>query len=147
MGERGQTLIETIVGTAIVTLVAGAALSATIAAVSHFGPDPAHAALDAAVRREMSVARNLAKYEGATIAPASVSTTVPLPDGSPLPATVVLRATALPDAALDVTISATAMWRGVSESATLSNALAPPAPIPGALLRAPGLAPAPTGAP
>lgn len=147
MGQRGQTLIETIVTTSIVAVFLSAMLSATIAAIAHFGPSPAHAALSAALAREMAVARNLEKYQGATLAPASIATTIPLPDGSPLPATMTLQATSLANAGLQLTITASALWNGSRESATLSSTLVPAAPIPGSLVALPGLAPAPTGAP
>jgi len=147
VAQRGQTLIETIVAVAILTIVAGAVLAGTIASAAHFGPDPARAALDDALAREMSIARNLVKYQGATITPASIQTTAPLADASPLPANLELQVTQLPGGGMALTISATATWRGATEHRSLSSTLPPPAPLPGSSVTLPGFAPAPTGAP
>jgi hypothetical protein len=147
VGQRGQTLIEAVVAVAIVTVVLGAALSAALAANAHFGPDPARAALGATLDREMRTARDLIKYQGATLQPASVQTTLPLPAGSPLPATLQLQTSPLPDGGTQLTLSGTATWQGASESASLATTLPAPAPIPGSSLTLTGLAPAPTGAP
>ncbi len=147
MGQRGQAIIETIVATAIVVLVLGAALSAAITASAHFGSDPARTALDAALQREMRTARNLVKYEHASLAPASIETTIPLADGSPLPATLHLTLVTPSPGGIVVTIAAQATWNGAVEHRSMTSGLLVPAPLPGTSSTLPGLAPAPTGAP
>jgi hypothetical protein len=147
VGQRGQALIETLVATAIAAIALGAVLAATIAIDAHFGPDPARSALDAAAHRELAIAVNLAKYQGTTLQPSTISTTIPLPDGSPLPATLQLQDSPLPGGGSSLTILANATWHGATESLSLSTTTAAPAPIPGSTVALPGLAPAPTGAP
>lgn len=147
MGQRGQTLIETIVATAIATVVVGAVLGGAIVADAHFGPDPAQSALAMALTREISVARNLLKYQGATLRPVALQTSVPLADGSPLPATLQLQSSVLPSGGVQVTISASATWHGTLRSLSQTTTLLAPAPLPGSSLTLPGYAPAPTGAP
>ncbi|HEY9085460.1 MAG TPA: hypothetical protein VIN40_05940 [Candidatus Tyrphobacter sp.] len=147
MGERGQALIESIVAAAVALVIVGAVLGGAIVASAHFGPDPAQSALSAAVGREMAVARNLVKYQGATLRAASLQTTVPLPDGSPLPATLQLQTAPLPNGGVQLTISASAIWRNATRTFSLTGSVLAPAPLPGSSLALPGLAPAPTGAP
>ncbi len=147
MAQRGQALIETILATAIAAVFVGAVLAGVVAANAHFGPDPAREALDDTLAREMSVARNLVKYQGTTLAPATVATSVPLPDGSPLPATLQLESTALAGGGMQITIVASATWNGATENRSLTTTLLAPAPLPGSSIALPGLAPAPTGAP
>lgn len=147
MGQRGQSLVESIVAVAIASIAVSAVLGAAIAADAHFGPDPAQSALSAAAEREMAIARNLVKYQGTTLQTRAVQTMVPLPDGSPLPASVSLNVAAQPSGLVQITISLSATWRGEARSASLSSALLAPAPLPGSSVTLGGLAPAPTGAP
>ncbi len=147
VAERGQALIEAIVATAIATILVGAVLAGLVAANAHFGPDPAREALDSALAREMSIARNIVKYQGTTLAPATVATSVPLPNGSPLPATLELQSTPLPGGGMQITITAAATWNNTAENRSLITTLLAPAPLPGSSIALPGLAPAPTGAP
>jgi hypothetical protein len=147
VGQRGQSLIESIVAAAIATVVASVTLGAAVAASAHFGPDPAQSALTSAVRREMSVARDLTKYEGAVLQARSIPTSVPFPDGSPLPATISLNASTLPSGAVAITITASASWHNAQRSFSLSSTLLAPAPVPGSTIPLAGLVPAPTGAP
>lgn len=146
-GEHGQALIESIVAAAIVSIVAIAILGGAVAANAHFGPDPTQGALNAAVSRELSVALNLAKYQGTLLQPVSLQTAVPLPDGSPIPATISLAVGVLAGGQMNITVSATALEGGVTRSATLSSGSLAPAPVPGSATTLGGLAPAPTGAP
>jgi hypothetical protein len=147
MGERGQALVESIVASAIASIVAIAVLGAAVVANAQFGPNPAQEALESAASRQLYVAQNLEKYQGTTLRPASVPTTVPLADGSHLPATLSLNTTPLAEGALRVTITASATWRNKQYTAALSRALAPPVPPPGSVTTLDGLVPAPTGAP
>lgn len=147
MGERGQTLIEAIVATAVATLVIAAVLGGAIVAGAHFGPDPAQTALQNAIERELRIARNVVKYQGSTLQPVTLQTSVPLPDGSPLPATLQLTVTAGPTGAVQLTVAASAVWQNAAHNASLSATLLAPAPLPGASFSLPGYAPAPTGAP
>jgi hypothetical protein len=147
VGERGQSLVEAIVAVAVASVVVSAVLGAAIVANAHFGANPAQSALAGTVRREMDVARNLAKYQGASLQPRTVQTTAPLPDGSPLPASLSLSVAAQPSGALQVTISASATWRGTPYTYAMTSALLAPAPLPGSTVPLEGLVPAPTGAP
>ena len=143
VGERGQALIESIVAAAVAAVIVAAVLGGAIAANAHFGADPAQSALSAAAAREMTVARNLVKYQGATLQPVTLQTTVPLAD----PATLQLRSAPLPNGGVQVTIFASALWRNSARTLSVTGSVLAPAPLPGTSLALPGLAPAPTGAP
>ncbi len=129
--ERGDSLIEVIVAVAIVAVVAGAIGASTIAASHRFGPDPIQTALESTVAREMRVAVDVMKYQGASIAPASLSTAIPLPSASPLQARLTLSSATGHDGSVTLVLTATSETDG-SESATLTETIAAPAPVPGA---------------
>ena len=133
--ERGDSLLEVVVAVAIIAVAAGALGAATIAAVHHFGPDPLQSALEATVTREMRIAVDLVKYQGASLPAATVATTIPLPSGSPLPAHLSLATTNAANGSVTIVLSATDD-NDATKAATLSQTLAAPAPLPGARLPA-----------
>ncbi len=143
--QRGTTLAETAVTVGIVAIVAGAVLHGALVAARGAG-DARTAALRQAAARELSIALDLLKYDDATLAPASVATSVPMAAGSPLPAQLSISAAAQTDGALLVTVEAAAS-DGSGKRASLAAILARRSVLPGTQVRAPGLAPAPTGAP
>lgn len=129
-GERGDSLIEVVLSVAIVATVLGAFIAGTIAALHRFGPDPVQSALDATVAREMRIAANLMKYQGASIPPASVATTIPMPSGSPLPARITLTTATAADGSVTIAITA-ASALDASKTASATQTIAAPAPAPG----------------
>jgi prepilin-type N-terminal cleavage/methylation domain-containing protein len=129
--ERGDSLIEVIVAVAIVAVVTGAISASTIAAAHRFGPDAVQTALESSVAREMRVAVDVMKYQGASIAPASLSTAIPLPSSSPVPATLTLSSTTARDGSVTIVLTATSRTDS-TKSATLTETIAAPAPLPGA---------------
>jgi prepilin-type N-terminal cleavage/methylation domain-containing protein len=145
-GQRGTSLIETTVALAIVAIVAGATLSAASVGARAAGSDTARSALQAAAQREMCVALDVLKYQGSIISPASVATALPMPAGSPLPATLSVQTAALSGGAISVAVTA-ATDSFPQQTATLRATVAQQAPLPGTRMRDPVLAPAPTGAP
>jgi hypothetical protein len=144
--QKASALVETAIAVAMVTTVAGAALSAAIVAGRAAGMHPAQDALQFEVKREMGIALDVLKYQGANIAPTAIATTLPLPAGSPLPVNVSIATTSLPHGPIRVTITASTSRRP-TESVSLTAALDERAPSPGAVVHAPALVPAPTGAP
>lgn len=144
--QRGSALVETAVALAILAIVGGAALNAVIATSRFANGRPVRETLAAEVRREMPVAIDLVKYAGANVPPATVTTALPMPTGTPLAANVTLAVSPAPDGSLRVGI--TAVQRDAPhDRAALTATLGAQAPQPGATILAPGLVPAPTGAP
>jgi Tfp pilus assembly protein PilE len=129
--ERGESLIEVVVAVAVVAIVTGALGSALVAAVHHFGGDPIQTALETSVAREMRVAVDVMKYQGASLPSATVATAVPLPSGSPLPVSYAISSHSNADGSVTIVLSATDS-NDSSKSATLSQTIAAPAPLPGA---------------
>ncbi|MBV8490388.1 MAG: hypothetical protein JO199_07665 [Candidatus Eremiobacteraeota bacterium] len=130
----------------IVAIVAGAALDGALTAIRGAAGDPASTALQQAVARELRIALDVLKYDDATIAPASIATTVPMSVGTPFPAQLSIAVAGRAGGALRVTVDAAALdgsKRRASLSATLDNRSV----LPGSQVVAPQLAPAPTGAP
>jgi hypothetical protein len=129
--ERGDSLVEVVIAVAIVAIAVGALGGTLIAAERRFGPDPIESALEATTTREMRIAVDVMKYQGASLPSTSLATTIPLPSGSPLP--VVLSVTSATAADGSVTIVLSAIDSDdASKSATLSQTIAAPAPLPGA---------------
>ncbi len=129
--ERGESLVEVVVAVALVAIATGALGAAAIAAVHRFGPDPIQSALEASVIREMRVAVDVMKYQGASIPTASIATTVPLPSGAPIPVSYALSSQRNVDSSVTIVLSVTDSADG-TKSATLSQTIAAPAPLPSA---------------
>lgn len=143
-GERGESLVEVVVAAALAAVTLSAVLAAIVAAAHRFGPDPVAEALQHYVAREMRIAVDLLKYQGTTVPPAVVATTIPLAGGSPLPVHVTLSVVTQP-AGVDVTVSAQADT-GARESTSLQTSIAQPVPLPLSTVTTGTLAPAPVGA-
>jgi type II secretory pathway pseudopilin PulG len=129
-GERGYTLIEAVVAGAIVAMLCAAVLGAFATAAHRFAGDPIRDALESLVRNELRIAADLAKYQDASLRPASIATTVPMPSASPL-AVQLTMTIATTSGSTDVTISAVDA-ADATEAVTASAQLAPPVPPPGA---------------
>jgi Tfp pilus assembly protein PilV len=133
--ERGDSLIEVVVAVAIIAVAIGALGAVLIAGEHRFGPDPIESALEATVTRDMRIAVDVMKYRGASLPSTSLATTIPLPSGSPLPAVLSVTSTTASDGSITIVLSATDD-NDVSKSATLSQTIAAPAPLPGTRLPA-----------
>ena len=103
-------------------------------------------ALQSAAAREARVALDVLKYDGAAIAPRTIATALPLPVGTPLPAELSITVVPRAFGGTDVTVTATSS-ADAAERARITESLDARSPLPGATAKAPGLAPAPTGAP
>lgn len=141
----GTTLLETTVAVGIVAVITGAALSAGSMAAGAAGRSAVRGALQDAAATELRVAFDALKYQGATLTPRAIATTVPLAGGSPLPVVLSLQ-TQSAGGATTVTITA-ASTLDSTQRVALSATLEQRAPLPGTQIVAPGLVPAPTGAP
>ena len=141
-GERGESLIEVVLAVAIFATALGALGAATIAATHHFGPDPIQSALESSIAREMRIAVDVLKYQGASIAPATLATTLPLSSGSPLPVTYTISSATNADESVTIVLSVVDGNDG-TKRATLSQTIAAPAPLPGSRVAAPAYGNAP----
>lgn len=144
--QRGSALVETAVATALAAVVAGAVLSASILATHAERRRVVRAALESQLKREMTIALDIVKYRGGDIRPTTVATTLPLPAGTPLPITVSIAVSPGPHDSIAVTLTA-APIAAPRQQAQLSASIGERAPQPGDTIVAPGLVPAPTGAP
>jgi hypothetical protein len=127
--ERGESLVEVVVATAIASLVLAALLNGTIIATHRFGPDLTRAQLDAYLQQEMHVCVDLLKYQDGRVVPQTIATTLPMPSGSPIPMHVSLATSALSGGAVALTLTATSDL-DASESVTLQTIVGAPAPLP-----------------
>lgn len=144
--ERGQSLLEVVVCVAVLAVLLGTVLAATLGAAHTFVPIPEKAALDRAVSGELAVAVDLLKYDGASIPPTSVATAVPMPTGSPLPVELRVETQTLPSGGVSVRISGTTPDRRVTSEAQATIAVRAPYPgssLPGISAAAPVAAPTP----
>ena len=132
-GERGESLIGVVVGVGVVAVTTAALLSATLTAARHFGPDPIQRALDRAARRELRIAVDLLKYQGASIPARSIATTIPLPSAPPFAAHLSVATAASATGSITVSVAATSDLR-TDERAAFSAMIAQPAPLPSSLV-------------
>jgi hypothetical protein len=139
-------LLEAAFAVAIVAILSGATLQAAVTATHAAAGDPIRDALQSQAADESRIALDVLKYAGGTVVPKAVATTIPLPAGTPLPVNIAVATGALPDGAIGVTVTA-ADPADPAESASVTTRLESRAPIPGSMQAAPGLVPAPTGAP
>ena len=142
--QRASTLAEAAVTVAIVAIVSAAILGGMTMATHAAGANTVRDALQDAAERETRVAQDVLKYQGATLAPVTIATSIPMPTGSPLPAQLAF-AKSVAGGVTTITITATAAQTG--EQTAVTTQLRGQAPVPGTQVQAPGLAPAPTGAP
>jgi len=145
-GQRGNTLAEAAVAVAILAIVCTAAGGAMLTASHAASGSPATAALQQTVARELAIAVDVLKYDDATVPPASIATSAPMPAGTPLPIQLSIGTASRPDGTLQITIAAEAL-DGSNARARLEAVVGHRAVLPGAQVVAPQLAPAPTGAP
>lgn len=140
--QTGATLAEAVVATGIAALAIGAALGVAAPAVRRLSPDPRDVALAQLARGQLAIARDILKYDGSSIAPNAIATSVPMPDGTALP--VALRLDVRPaGGAMLVTVTASSGDRIATQSATIAAR----APQPGGTIAPAALVAAPTGAP
>ncbi len=144
--QRGFTLVETAVSVCIFALVAVALATASLAAARHLAPDPVEQAVRDQTAAELHIAVAVAKYQGTHLVPASVATTVPLPNASPLPVTLALSTSSANDGTT-VTITTTWSQDGATRTVSQSVLVASPQPLPSSTVLVPGAFAAPTGAP
>jgi hypothetical protein len=139
--ERGGGLVEVVVAAAIAGIAIAAILSAIVTATHRFGARPVDEALRACVQRELRVAADVLKYQGASVAPASVATSAPLPGGSPLPIHLSISANVVASGGYTVTVTANA--DGTDESATMTTSVPALVPLPSAQIVSPSNGAAP----
>jgi len=141
-GERGDSLIEAVVATAVIAVALGALACALLTATRRFGADPVQSALEASAAREMRVAVDVLKYRGTNVPATTLATTIPLPSASPFPAHLTLATTTASDGSVTIVLTA-ASDADATKRATLATTILAPAPQPGARIPASAGAAAP----
>lgn len=140
------TLFETTIAIGILATVAGAALGASAMATHAAANAATRTVMQDAAEREMALALDVLKYQGGTLTPVTIATSLPLASASPLPVRLSISSAATAAGATSVTIGVVASDDS-TQRLTLTSTLDRRAPLPGSAVRAPGLMPAPTGAP
>ncbi len=140
------TLFETTIAIGILATVAGATLGVSAMATHAAASAAMRSVMQDAAEREMRVALDVLKYQGGTLTPVTIATALPIAGASPLPVGLSLSALTAPGGATTVTIGLVAT-DDPAQRVTVDATLDRRAPLPGTVLHAPGLVPAPTGAP
>jgi type II secretory pathway pseudopilin PulG len=140
------TLFETTIAIGIIATIAGATLGVSTMATHAAANAAMRSVMQDAAEREMRVALDVLKYQGGTPAPITIATSLPLANASPLPVQMSVNSEGLTGGATSVTIGV-ASSDDPTQRVTVAAALDRRAPLPGTILRAPDLVPAPTGAP
>lgn len=132
--ERGESIVDALVATAIIAMVAGAVVEGALAATHQFGAQPVNEALRAIATRELRIAVDVLKYQGGSIAPATIATSAPMPGGSPIPIHLSITS-AIVGGGFAVTVQAAADGR--MQSATMSANVPQPVPLPSSEIASP----------
>jgi len=140
------TLFETTIAIGILATVACATLGVSAMATHAAASAAMRSVMQDAAEREMRVALDVLKYQGGTLAPVTIATSLPVGTASPLPVRLSVSASVAPGGATSVTVGVVAS-DDATQRVTLSGTLDRRAPLPGTILHAQGLAAAPTGAP
>jgi len=140
------TLFETTIAIGILATVAGATLEVSAMATHAAANAAMRGVLQDAAEREMRVALDVLKYQGGALVPVTIATSLPLGSASPLPVRLSLTSSVGASGATTVRVGVVAV-DDPAQQMTLTGTLDRRAPLPGAMLRAPGLVAAPTGAP
>ncbi len=138
-------MTETIVAVALFSVLAIGLAGAAVLGARNPASTLARDALARSAGREALLAADVLKYRGSYLTPKTIATTVPLPNGSPLPAIISLSIESLDGGRVRVVVRADDANAGDAAAVTLD--LAPPAPLPGTDVAAPRPVPQPTGAP
>lgn len=140
------TLFETTIAIGILATVACTILGVTAMAAHASAYTAMRSVMRDEAEREMRVALDVLKYQGGALAPVSIATALPLAGASPLPVRLSLSGSTAPSGSTSVTVTVISTDDSTQQVA-LSGTLERRAPLPGSVLHAPGLVPAPTGAP
>jgi hypothetical protein len=92
-------------------------------------------ALEGVAAREMRVAVDILKYQGASVSSTTLATTVPLPSASPLAAHLTLATSLAGNGSVTISITASSD-ADATKQATLSQTILAPAPLPGSRIPA-----------
>ena len=147
--QAGYTLIESVIAVALLAIVAGGTVAAFLGVAKATAPDPARAAAEREMRRIVALQSALTKYAdpgSVVINTAPWHTTIPSPQGSPIPLIVSATKNVLGSG---YSLTITIQYPQGTGTATLSKsvALVQKAPPPDTRLVAPGMYPAPDSTP
>lgn len=145
--DLGFTALETIVAAGLIALALATVGAAVVRESVSFSSAATADALAAAAREEVRIAADAVKYDGSTLSPTSVATTLPMPVGSPLPAELSLSAQALAAGGISVRVRAVADIAAAPLVRDASLIVERRVPLPGSTVIAPTLVAAPFGAP
>ena len=145
--EMGFTALETVVAAGLIALVLATVGAGVVRESTSFSNTATADALAAAAREEVRIAADAVKYDGSTLAPNSIATSIPMPVGTPLSANLALSTQTLAGGGLSVRVRAGADTAAgvLVRDATL--VVERRMPSPGSTLTAPSLVAAPFGAP
>ncbi len=143
----GFTALETIVAAGLIAVVLATIGAAVVRESVSFSNVATADALGAAAREEARIAADSVKYDGNTLSPTSVATTLPMPVGSPIPAELSLSAQALAGGGISVRVRAVADTTSAPLVRVATLIVERRVPLPGSTVIAPTLVAAPFGAP
>lgn len=133
-GERGEGLVDAVAGAAIVSIAVAAVTSAVIASTHWLASNDRTNALRNLAASETRVALDVLKYEGGSVPPAVIATTVPVSGASPIAVHLSIVTTANPDGSRTIAVSASDDATSTSETVSVRSAV--PAPLPSATIDA-----------
>jgi len=145
--EAGFSALETTIAAGLIATLFAAVAGGIVHEEASFQRSVAADALASAAREEVRIAADALKYDGSSLAPISVATSVPMPVGSPLPAQLSLSSEILSGGAFLVRVRARSAPSAGSLVREATLVVERRVPVPGSSEIAPTQVAAPFGAP
>lgn len=139
--QSGFSLVEAVLTTAILAIVAGGTIAAFAGIAKVSAPDPGRDAAEREMRRIFTLAQAATKYadpQSVSINTAPWSTTMPSAAGTPVPLEVSAVKQSLPNSQYAIAVTIVYPRNGSTATLTKNIALVQKAPPPNARIAAPG---------
>ncbi len=144
---RGFTALETTIAAGLMAMLFAAVGTGLVREGAAFQSGVAADALAAAAHEELRIAADALKYEGSSLQPAAIATTLPMPAGSPIPAQISLSLSPLPGGTFTIRVRASSRIGSATLVREATLVVERRMPLPGSSITAATPVAAPFGAP
>lgn len=144
---RGFTALETTIAAGLMAILFAAVGTGFVREGAVFQSEVTAEVLAAATHEELRIAADALKYEGSSLQPAEIATTLPMPAGSPIPAQISLSLSPLPGGTVAIRVRTSSPFGSATLVREATLVVERRMPIPGSSITAATPVAAPFGAP